>query len=100
MTTHITPVRTYVLIWLALVVLTGTTVYVAEIELGEWNVVVALTIAVIKALLVALFFMHVKGSSSMTKLFVVAGFFWMAILMFFTFTDYISRHWTVPSHWW
>jgi cytochrome c oxidase subunit IV len=102
--THLThpvaPIRTYIFVWLSLIVLTFTTVVVAEVQLGEWNVVVALTIAVIKASLVAWFFMHVRESTSMTKLFVVAGLFWMAILMGLTFSDYISRSWLPKSHWW
>jgi cytochrome c oxidase subunit IV len=91
--------RPYVLVWLVLLTLTFTTVWVAEIELGEWNVVVAITIAVIKALLVVLFFMHVKGSSAMTKLFVGAGLFWFAILVALTFGDYHSRGWITLQHW-
>ena len=90
----------YVTIFAILVVLTFTTVVVAEIELGEWNVLVALTIAVIKALLVIWFFMHVKESSRLTKVFVMAGFFWMAILFFFVFSDYVSRGWSTLGKWW
>lgn len=100
MTTHIYPVKLYVTIWAILIVLTATTVVVAEIELGEWNIVVALLIAVIKATLVILYFMHVKDSSGLTKLIVLAGIFWMAILFGLTFNDYISRGWTVLGRWW
>lgn len=99
-THHVHPVSMYVTIFAILIVLTFTTVFVAEIELGEWNIIVALTIAIIKALLVILFFMHVKESSRLTKLFVVAGFFWMAILFGMTFNDYISRGWSVLGKWW
>ena len=99
MTDNVYPVRLYLLIWGILIALTTTTVVVAEIELGEWNVVVALTIAVIKALLVMLYFMHVKESSSLTKLIVVAGFFWMAILFGLTFNDYLSRGWSALGRW-
>ena len=90
----------YVAVFAILIILTLTTVVVAEIELGPWNVVVALGIAVIKATLVILFFMHVKDSSALTKLIVVAGFFWMAILFGLTFNDYISRGWSVLGRWW
>ncbi len=96
----IVPVRTYVGVFLALIVLTITTVGVSKIELGEYNFVVAMTIAVIKGTLVVLFFMHVKQSSSMTKLFVVAGFFWMAILFVFVLSDYFSRGWLPGGKWW
>ena len=82
--THPTvPVRTYALVFLALIALTITTVFVSKIELGEYNFICAMTIAVIKATLVVWFFMHVRHSTSMTKLFVGAGFFWMAILIVF-----------------
>jgi len=93
MTHHITPVRNYVLVFLALIALTVTTVLVSKIELGEFNFVVAMTIAVIKASLVVWFFMHVNRSSSLTRLFVFAGLFWMAILLVFLLSDYISRGW-------
>jgi cytochrome c oxidase subunit 4 len=89
-----------VFVFLALAALTITTVAVSKIELGEYNFVVAITIAVIKAVLVILFFMHVKGSSSMTKLFVGAGFFWMAILLVFVLSDYLSRGWLPGPRWW
>lgn len=92
--------RTYLLVYLALVIFTITTVAVARIDLGEYNFIVALTIAVIKATLVIAFFMHVKGSSSMTKLFVGAGLFWMLILLVFISSDYLSRGWLPRPGWW
>lgn len=95
---EIAPVRTYVSVWIALLVLTGTTVAVSRIELGPFNLVVAMTIAVIKATLVAAVFMGLRRSSSMTKLFVGAGFFWLAILIVFVLSDYISRGWLPLSH--
>jgi cytochrome c oxidase subunit IV len=100
MTQHVHPVRMYVTIFTILLVFTFTTVVVAEIELGPWNVVVALAIAIIKATLVILYFMHVKDSSSLTKLIVVAGIFWMAILFGLTFNDYLSRGWSNLGRWW
>lgn len=96
---HPDSLRTYLLVWAALLVLTVTTVAVGEIELGEWNIVVAITIAVIKATLVILFFMHVKGATSLTRLFVVAGLFWMLILFALTFGDYLSRGWQQTGRW-
>ncbi len=96
----VVPIKIYVGVFLALIALTITTVGVSKIDLGEYNFVAAMTIAVIKALLVVLFFMHVKQSSSMTKLFVVAGFFWMAILFVFTLSDYFSRGWLPGGKWW
>ncbi len=96
----IAPVRVYVTVFLVLIALTMTTVAVSRIELGEYNFIVAITIAVIKAVLVILYFMHVKDSSAMTKLFVVAGFFWMAILLVFILSDYLSRGWLPGPRWW
>jgi cytochrome c oxidase subunit 4 len=96
----VVPIKIYVGVFAALIALTITTVAVSKIELGEYNFVAAMTIAVVKALLVVLFFMHVKQSSAMTKLFVVAGFFWMAILFAFTLGDYFSRGWVPGVKWW
>jgi cytochrome c oxidase subunit 4 len=93
-------IKTYVGVFLALIALTITTVGVSKIELGEYNFVVAMTIAVIKGTLVVLFFMHVRQSSSMTRLFVAAGFFWMAILFVFVLSDYWSRGWLPGGKWW
>ena len=96
----VVPIKVYVGVFLALIALTFTTVAVSKLELGEYNFVAAITIAVVKALLVVLFFMHVKQASAMTKLFVVAGFFWMAILFVFTLSDYYSRNWLPRGKWW
>jgi cytochrome c oxidase subunit 4 len=96
----VVPIKIYVGIFLALIALTITTVGVSKVELGEYNFIVAMTIAVIKGTLVVLFFMHVKQSTSMTKLFVVAGFFWMAILFVFVLSDYFSRGWLPVGKWW
>jgi cytochrome c oxidase subunit IV len=93
-------IRVYVGIFLALIALTVTTVGVSKIDLGEYNFVAAMTIAVVKALLVVLFFMHVRQASAMTKLFVAAGFFWMAILFVFVLSDYLSRGWLPGGKWW
>jgi cytochrome c oxidase subunit 4 len=96
----VTPVRTYVLIWLTLTILTFVTFYVSTINLGPFNVVVALGIAAIKMTLVIWFFMHVRTDSPLTKLFVFAGFFWMAILLVFTLGDYFSRSWMPLGKFW
>ena len=100
MSHSVVPIKVYVGVFIALIALTVTTVGVSKIDLGEYNFVVAITIAVVKAMLVILFFMHVKQSSSMTKLFVAAGFFWMAILFVFTLSDYFSRGWLPGVKWW
>lgn len=91
MAEHITSIKTYLLIFAALMVLTALTVGVAFVHLGAFNDVVALTIAAVKAVLVILFFMHVVHSSRMTKLSIVAGLLWLAILIGLTLSDYLSR---------
>jgi cytochrome c oxidase subunit 4 len=99
MTHHITPVRDYVLVWLALIILTFTTTGIAKIDLGTFNIVVAITIAVIKMSMVIWIFMGVRYQTTLTKLFVVAGFFWFLILIVMTAQDYISRNWLGSAHW-
>ena len=97
MSEHVVPVKYYIGVFLALMVLTTLTVVVATYELpGIWNVVVALTIAVIKATLVVLFFMHVRWSSRLTAVFVVAGLFWLVIMVALTLSDYSTRAW-IPA---
>lgn len=74
-------------------VLTAVTVAVAYYDLGPLNTIVALSIAVTKAALVILYFMHVRYSPSLTKLVVASSFLWLAILLSITMSDYISRGW-------
>lgn len=93
-------VRTYVLVWLTLTIMTFVTYYVAQIELGAWNIVVALLIALFKMMLVIMFFMNVKAESPLTKLFAFAGFFWMILLLGQTLIDYISRAWMPEGKMW
>ena len=88
---HIVPPSTYLAIILILLCLTGTTVWAAFVNLGRFNIVVALVIATLKATLVVLFFMHAKYSPRRTKLIILAGIFWLAILLFMTLSDYITR---------
>ena len=90
---HIVSPRIYVTIFLTLLALTATTVGVSFIDLYVFNVVVALAIAVIKMMLVVLFFMHVKYSSKLTKLTVISGLFVFLALIGMTLSDYISRAW-------
>lgn len=91
MAEHITSRKIYFLVFGALMVLTIVTWLVAQVDLGWANDVVALTIAVIKALLVLLFFMHVRYSTRMTILTASAGFFWLVILIGLTLSDYLTR---------
>ena len=92
---HISPKKNYYAIFGALMVLTTITVSVAFINLGTLNFPVALAIAILKATLVILFFMHVKYSSALTKLICGTAFFFLVILFGLTLTDYLSRGWFV-----
>ena len=87
---HPTP-GLYLLIFAVLVVGTCATWGIAFLDLGIWNPVVALTIAVIKATLVVLFFMHVYYSSKLTKLTISAGVFWLLIMITMSLSDYLTR---------
>jgi cytochrome c oxidase subunit 4 len=90
---HVTPKPIYYAIFGALMVLTAVTVGVSFIPLGVANFPVAISIAVFKASLVILFFMHVKYSSRLTKMVVGMAFFFLGILLLLTLTDYLSRGW-------
>lgn len=90
---HIVGPGVYVAILLALLLGTALTVWASFLELGPWNPVIALAIATTKAILVVLFFMHVKYSTKLTKLTVFAGIFTFFILISMTLADYISRAW-------
>jgi cytochrome c oxidase subunit 4 len=86
--------KTFFFVWASLLVLTGTTVWVATLELGPFNAVVALAIATIKALLVLLFFMELRYSAALTKISVVAAIFFWFLLVGLTLSDYLTRGWS------
>jgi cytochrome c oxidase subunit 4 len=90
---HIVPLRIYFAIFAALMILTAVTVAVAYLDLGPLNTIVALSIAVTKATLVILYFMHVRYSPSLTKLVVASSFLWLFIMLSITMSDYVSRGW-------
>jgi cytochrome c oxidase subunit 4 len=90
-TEHIVSPGMYLTIILTLLALTGITVSAAFVDLGRFNIVVALLIATVKATLVVLIFMHAKYAPERTKLVIVAGIFWLALLLFMTLSDYASR---------
>jgi len=93
MTEHIDSVKTYALVFAALIFLTVATTAVAFVDMGPFSVVIALAIAVCKMLLVALFFMHVRHSTHLTRLVVLGGLLWLAILLLLTMGDMMSRGW-------
>ena len=90
-TEHIVPPGIYLTIILTLLALTGATVWAAYVNLGPFNIVLALAIATLKATLVVLFFMHAKYVPKRTQLVIIAGIFWLALLLFMTLSDYFSR---------
>ena len=98
MSEHIVSRNVYFAIFGALMVGTAATVGAAFVDLGGgWNTVLALTIAVIKATLVVLYFMHVRYSSRLTWVIVGSGLFWLGIMFALTLSDYWSRGWDTET---
>jgi len=93
MSEHIVPTRIYYTIFGILMLCTYLTVQIAYFDLGIMNTVAALTIAVFKAVLVVLFFMHVKYSTRLTWAVAIGSVFWLAILLALTLSDYTTRVW-------
>lgn len=85
--------RTYYRVFGALIVLTFLTIGVSFLDLGEWHTIAGLAIAVCKAALVALFFMHLLSSNRLTWIVLGAALFWFGILIALTLADYLTRHW-------
>ena len=90
---HVVPVTIYVAVFVTLLIMTAATTVISGIDLGPWNTVVALGIAVFKASLVVLFFMHAKYSPRLTHMVILAGIFWFALLLLITFSDFATRGW-------
>ena len=91
-------VRIYVFVFFALLVFTAVTTSIAFLDLGGGlNNAAAVTIAICKALLVILYFMHVRYSDKLTWVFAAAGFFWLLILMGGTMDDVLTRQWISPA---
>ena len=93
MTAHILPKRVYYTIYAILMVCTYLTWQVAYFDLGALNTVAALGIAVFKAVLVILFFMHVRDSPRLTWAVIIGSVFWLGLLLALTMSDYLSRGW-------
>jgi len=95
MSEHTSSPRTYVGIWITLMLCTGLTAWAAFLDLHKFNAAVALTIATFKATLVMLFFMHVKHTSEkMTKVVIAAAIFFLLLLLRLSMADYATRLWT------
>jgi cytochrome c oxidase subunit 4 len=89
------PLKTYFAVWAALLLGTFITYKVAFIDLGRFNAAVALTIATIKALIVALFFMHLRHAHErLLKLVVISTVFFLFILLVLSMADYGTRAWS------
>jgi cytochrome c oxidase subunit 4 len=90
---HVTPVRTYLIVYAILMALLILTIAVAYVDLGPFGVPVAMTIATTKAVLILLYFMHVKDSPKLVWVFSGAAFYWLLILLGLSFNDYATRGW-------
>jgi len=97
MSEHVTPLRTYLNVFLGLMLLTGLTTAVSFIDFGAFNDILALSIAGVKAALVIGVFMHVKYSTPLIKIFAGAGFLWLLIFFVLILTDYEAR---IPVEGW
>jgi len=93
MSEHILSSKLYYTIWIILMVLTVVTAWIATVDLGPFNTIVALAIATGKALIVTLFFMHVKYTSEkLTKTVIVSALFFFLVLLALSMADYGTRH--------
>jgi cytochrome c oxidase subunit IV len=88
---HIVSPKVYIGIFLSLMVLTAATVAAAYVNLGAFNIVIALAIASLKATLVVLYFMHARYSPNRTHMVIIAAVFWLAIMLALTLSDYFTR---------
>jgi cytochrome c oxidase subunit 4 len=90
---HIVPLRTYFIVYLALLALLGGTVLAWYLNLGLLGIVLGDMVGIVKATIIILYFMHVRSSSKLIWVVAVVGFIWLAILLGLTLTDYFSRGW-------
>jgi cytochrome c oxidase subunit IV len=97
MSGHVAPIKLYLMVFGALIVGTILTVLVASVDLGPLNNIVMLAVACTKALLVVLYFMHVRWSSRLTWVFAGSGFVWLLLMFGLTLSDYMSRGWIQGS---
>ena len=84
-------IRTYITVWAGLLILLGLTVGAAYIPLGPFNTITAVSIAVTKAVIIGLYFMHLRYSPRLMWVFAGAGFFWLLILFTLALGDYMTR---------
>jgi cytochrome c oxidase subunit IV len=94
---HVLPLRTYYIVFVALMLLLVATVVGAYLPLGNLHLLTAMTIAIAKAVLIVLYFMHLRYSNRLTAICAIASFIWLTILILFVMNDYLSRDWLWPS---
>lgn len=94
MSQHVVSVSVYGRVFIALLLLLGLTVAVALIEHPALGLAIALTIAGVKAVLIMLFFMHIRYDTPVVRLAAVAGFLWLALLVALSMSDLLTRHWS------
>jgi cytochrome c oxidase subunit 4 len=100
MSEEIIPAGIYFRVWAALLILLGLTTGLAYIPMGWFNTFMSVTIAFAKAILIVLFFMHVKYKGRLVRVFVCAGLFWLGILFALSLGDYFTRSWLPqPTVW-
>ncbi|WZO97683.1 cytochrome C oxidase subunit IV family protein [Isosphaeraceae bacterium EP7] len=92
---HVLPIRTYLITFVALLLLLGAAVAAAYMPLGQFHLAVTLSIAAIKAMVIMVVFMHLKDSSRLTWVFAGGSFVWLGIMLTITMADYLSREWLV-----
>ncbi|PYL79755.1 MAG: hypothetical protein DMF21_11725 [Verrucomicrobia bacterium] len=98
MTEKVVSPKIYIWTCVALLVLLAVTWSIAYVNLGPCNLIVALAVSITKAIIIALFFMQIKGSSRLLHLAAVAGVMWLLILISLTLSDYFTRGWVPLSH--
>ena len=92
---HVTSIKTYVLIFILLMILTIITVLVSYVDVGMFNIVTAMSVASIKAAVVALFFMHLKFEDSLTWAFAIFPLTLLALLIGMTILDTFTRNYPI-----
>ncbi|HYH09936.1 MAG TPA: cytochrome C oxidase subunit IV family protein [Thermoanaerobaculia bacterium] len=93
---HQAPLGMYFAVFAALMILTVLTVWVSRIDLGHgMNTLVAMSIAIVKALVVILWFMHVIHSPRLTWIVVISSFLWLAVMFVLFYSDYLTRAWNI-----
>ncbi|HYC62284.1 MAG TPA: cytochrome C oxidase subunit IV family protein [Thermoanaerobaculia bacterium] len=90
---HRSSLASYFAVFMTLMILTVVTVWVSRIDLGAFNTIVAMAIAILKATVVILWFMHVIHSPRLTWIVVISSFIWLAMMFVLFYADYLTRGW-------